>query len=143
MDVRELCPIERRSLRIVAHERDDRSVMSGAKLPHMQVDDHNRYVCFRVEAKFVSTTEIGRKAAIAAVPVFVLEWWENGAPEEMKLGTAMSLLRLLISETTVLKAGGTEQRFHRAEDVAVEAEEIFVRIGGHSDALLPAIQFGV
>ena len=28
----------------------------------------------------------------ALVPTFVLEWWKFGAPDRMKLGTAMSLL---------------------------------------------------
>ena len=26
------------------------------------------------------------------MPIFVLEWWKNGAPDRMKLGTLMSLL---------------------------------------------------
>ena len=32
--------------------------------------------------------------------IFVLDWWNFGAPDKMKLGTAMSLLRLLISKIT-------------------------------------------
>ena len=34
----------------------------------------------------------GRMFLTRLVPIFVLEWWENSAPEGMKLGTLMSLL---------------------------------------------------
>jgi hypothetical protein len=39
---------------------------------------------------------LSKAAAISAVPSFVLEWWKNGAPDRMKLGTPMSLFQLWI-----------------------------------------------
>jgi hypothetical protein len=40
-----------------------------------------------------------------AVSIFVLEWWKFAAPEKMNLGTRMSWLRLLISDTEFLDGG--------------------------------------
>lgn len=68
------------------------------------------------------------------------EQTRTGSQVRMQFGVIPAKRRVVLC-STCRKPNGAKLPFYGAEDIAIETEEIFVRLGGHSDALQPSLQF--